>query len=82
MQIPFFTLDRQNKALKSMIDQAFEEVMSQGRFILGEQVHAFEKKFASYIGADGCVSCGNGTDAIELILEGLEIQRGDRKSVV
>ncbi|MEL6559138.1 MAG: DegT/DnrJ/EryC1/StrS family aminotransferase [Bacteroidota bacterium] len=77
MQIPFFTLDRQNKALKSMIDQAFEEVMSQGRFILGGKVHAFEEKFASYIGADGCVSCGNGTDAIELILEGLEIQRGD-----
>lgn len=77
MLIPFFTLERQNNEIKGMLANTFDEVISKGDFILGGQVRAFEESFAKFLGADHCVSCGNGTDALELILEGLEIKSGD-----
>lgn len=77
MKIPFFTLDRQNEQLENLINDTFGKVISKGDFILGEQVAIFEDKFKKYLGVDHCISCGNGTDALELILEGLEIQPGD-----
>ena len=43
----------------------------------GEPVKIFEEAFAEYIGARFCVGCGNGTDALEIILEAIGIRKGD-----
>ncbi|MCR9253062.1 MAG: DegT/DnrJ/EryC1/StrS family aminotransferase [bacterium] len=77
MQIPFFTLDRQHLGLQSELENVYARVMEKGRFILGEEVERFESRFASFIGVDYCISCGNGTDALELILHGLGVKTGD-----
>ncbi len=48
-----------------------------GEFINGPAVKAFETSFAGYVGVESCISCANGTDALELVLEGLKISQGD-----
>ena len=52
-------------------------VLDSGRFILGEEVLAFEQAFAAYLGRRHCVACGSGTDAITLALRALDVQPGD-----
>ncbi len=55
---------------------ALERVMSKGWFIMGEEVQRFEAAFAAYIGVKHCISCGNGTDALELALEAAGVGAG------
>ena len=43
----------------------------------GHPVAAFEAAFAQYVGVKHCVSCANGTDALEIILRALDVQPGD-----
>jgi len=60
------------------LEQSVREVLTSGQYILGKEVAAFETEFADYIGAEQAVGVANGTDAIELILRGLDIGQGDR----
>lgn len=80
MQIPFFTLDRQHIALKSELENVYAKVVESGQFILGEEVSKFEHNISEFIGVHHAISCGNGTDALELILQGLGIYVGRRLS--
>ena len=43
----------------------------------GKTVEAFEAKFASLMGAGGCVAVANGTSALMTALHGLDVQAGD-----
>jgi len=63
---------------KPEIDRAVQQAMDSGWYILGREVEAFEKEFAAWNGSAHCVSCANGTDALELILRSLDIGRGDQ----
>jgi len=54
--------------LRSELDAAYERVMSSGRYIGGYEVEAFEKEWAEYCEVDYCVACGNGFDALQLVL--------------
>jgi dTDP-4-amino-4,6-dideoxygalactose transaminase len=53
------------------------EVAASGRYILGPEVEAFEAEFASYLGVKHCVGVANGTDALEIGLRALGVERGD-----
>lgn len=55
----------------------FNEVLSSGNFILGEEVENFEKNFAKYLGVKYCIGMGNGLEAIQISLMSLEIGKGD-----
>jgi dTDP-4-amino-4,6-dideoxygalactose transaminase len=52
--------------------------MSGGRFILGEEVTAFEREFAHFLGVNNVVGTGNGTDALVLALRAVGVRPGDR----
>ena len=52
---------------------AFQDFLQSGQYILGDSVTAFEGAFASYCGVKVCIGCGNGLDALRLILEGYKI---------
>ena len=56
---------------------AVNRVISSGWFVLGPEVSAFEAEFAAACGAAHAVGVGTGTDAIALILKGLDIGPGD-----
>jgi dTDP-4-amino-4,6-dideoxygalactose transaminase len=59
-----------SRSLNNEIMAACQRVVSSGRYILGTEVETFEQRWADYCGVKHCVSCGNGFDAIQLILRG------------
>ncbi len=67
----------QYEALAPGINRRISRVLERGDFILGEEVTELEVKLAAYIGVKECIGCGNGTDALSLVLEALEIGEGD-----
>lgn len=75
--VPFFDLTRQYKRIKGEILSATQRVYGKGRFILGEEVSAFEKEFSHYCGAQYGVGVGSGTDALYLALKAAGIGEGD-----
>ncbi len=76
-EIPFLDLRLPYQELKAELDLAYERVMQAGRYILGEEVEAFEAEFAAYCGARYCVSVANGLEALYLILKAYGIGRED-----
>jgi dTDP-4-amino-4,6-dideoxygalactose transaminase len=75
--IPLTDLKAQYKSIKNEIDKAIEECIAGSDFIKGKAVFKFEQAFSEYIGTKYCVGCGNGTDALEIILTSLKIGPGD-----
>jgi dTDP-4-amino-4,6-dideoxygalactose transaminase len=64
-------------AHKDEIDAAIARVLESGRYILGEEVAAFENEFAAYIGVRYGIGVGSGTEALHLALRVLGIGPGD-----
>ena len=54
-----------------------EKVLEHGIYIQGPEVVELERKLADYVGVKHCLTCANGTDAMELALMALGIGRGD-----
>jgi len=75
--IPFVDLTRQYQKIKKEILSATQRVYEKGRFILGEEVSAFEKEFSHYCGVRYGVGVGSGTDALFLALKAAGIGEGD-----
>jgi dTDP-4-amino-4,6-dideoxygalactose transaminase len=64
-------------AHRAEIDTAIHRVLERGRYILGEEVKAFEKEFADYIGVPHGIGVGSGTEALHLALASCGIGPGD-----
>jgi dTDP-4-amino-4,6-dideoxygalactose transaminase len=75
--ISFANLPREIAASREAIDAAIARVLERGWFILGEEVEAFEREFATWLGAEHAVGVATGTDAIELALRALGVGPGD-----
>ncbi len=73
----FRDLKRQYQSLKSNIDLNIHEVIEQANFIQGKQVAELEELLADYAGTKHCVTCANGTDALQLALMVWNIGKGD-----
>jgi dTDP-4-amino-4,6-dideoxygalactose transaminase len=67
---------------RAEIMSALGRVVDSGWYILGKEVDAFEREFASRFELGGAVGVGNGTDAITLALRGLGVGAGDRVATV
>jgi dTDP-4-amino-4,6-dideoxygalactose transaminase len=70
-------LERHHSSIKDEIEHAIDRVLNSGRYILGPEVESFEREFADYCSVSYCIGVGNGTDAIEIALRGLDIGQGD-----
>lgn len=77
MRIPFVSFLPMEKELNSELRGAFDRVFKSSWYIEGREDEAFEKAFAEYCGANYCVGCGNGLDALMLALKALNIGEGD-----
>ena len=73
----FRDLKAQYTALKAEIDAAMQKVAADGNFISGAQVAELETALAEYVGVKHCVTCGNGTDALTMVLMGWNLGPGD-----
>jgi dTDP-4-amino-4,6-dideoxygalactose transaminase len=76
-RIPYLDLKAINAEVQSELNQAYQQVVDSGWFILGEAVRAFESAFAAYVGVKHCVGVGNGLEALHLILRAYGIGPGD-----
>ena len=56
------------KQINQPYEHAADAVMQSGWYLRGEQTRRFEQAYARYIGTTHCVGCGNGLDALTLIL--------------
>lgn len=70
-------LHTQYMKIKDDIDSAIQEVLRETAFIQGRHVREFEAALAEYIGARHVISCGNGTDALQIALMTLDAEPGD-----
>ncbi|MBR1796754.1 MAG: DegT/DnrJ/EryC1/StrS family aminotransferase [Clostridiales bacterium] len=77
MEVPFVTFRPMEKELDKELRASFETVYTNSWYIEGKEDEKFEKAFASYIGTDYCVGCGNGLDALVLALKALGIGPDD-----
>lgn len=73
----FIDLAAQQKRIKDKIDQGIANVLAHGKYILGPEVSELEEKLAAYTGAKHCITCANGTDALQIAQMALNIGPGD-----
>ena len=73
----FRDLRRQYEYLKDEIDKEILDVINSASFISGKQVEKLEKQLAEFVGVNHCITCGNGTDALNLALMAWNIGAGD-----
>ena len=71
--IPFIDIQAINKRFEKSFKNQFQDFLDSGYYVLGNQVSAFESRFADYCETQYCVGVGNGLDALRLILEGYKV---------
>lgn len=77
MKIPFVSFVPMHNEIKKEIADKFKEVFEKNWFIQGEELRKFEDEFAEFCGVQYCIGCGNGLDALYLILRSYDIGEGD-----
>ncbi len=77
MTIPHVDVHAQYAPLIPELQEAFGRTLETGRFIFGPEVEAFEREAADFLGTRESVSCANGTDALVLVMDAMEIGPGD-----
>lgn len=75
--IPFFDLAAQQEVIKHKIDEGISNVLAHGKYILGPEVYELEEQLTGYTGAKYCITCANGTDALQIALMAIGVSFGD-----
>lgn len=75
--IEFIDLKAQQERIKDKIDAGIQRVLAHGQYILGPEVGDLEEKLAAFVGAKYCITCANGTDALQIAQMALGIGAGD-----
>lgn len=70
-------LKSQYQKIKPEIDTAIQNVIDSCQFIKGDEVKLFEKDLAQYLNVNHAITCGNGTDALQIALMALGLKPGD-----
>ena len=73
----FRDLKEQYRVLKDDIDAAMIKVATDSNFISGQQVTELENELAEYVGVKHCITCGNGTDALTMMMMAWDVKEGD-----
>lgn len=75
--IEFIDLKTQQARIKDKIGAGIQRVLAHGQYILGPEVAELEEKLAAFVGAKYCITCVNGTDALQIAQMALGIGPGD-----
>jgi dTDP-4-amino-4,6-dideoxygalactose transaminase len=76
-KIPLVDVKAQYAPLIPELEARFREILAGGQFIRGPHFWAFQEAAAAYLGVPRAVGVANGTDAIVLVLDAMEIGPGD-----
>lgn len=77
MSVPAFDLSRARTRIADELDARWRNILAKTAFVGGPEVAAFEHAYGDFIGTEGCVGVGNGTDALILSLRALGVSPGD-----
>lgn len=77
MNVPFCELKSGYEKYRDEYIAAATRVLDSGWYILGNELEAFEREFASWLGTDYCVGLNSGLDALILAFQALGISQGD-----
>lgn len=75
--IKFLDLNNQYKIIQNEISNSIQKVFDNSSYIMGPDVNDFENNFAKYTGVNYCIGVGNGTDALEIAIQSLNIKNDD-----
>lgn len=75
--IEFCDLKAQQARIKDRIDAGIQRVLAHGHYILGPEVAELEEKLAAFVGAKHCITCANGTDALQIAQMAVGVTHGD-----
>ncbi|MBN1253427.1 MAG: DegT/DnrJ/EryC1/StrS family aminotransferase [Bacteroidales bacterium] len=76
-QIMMVDLHSQYQKIKEEIDREIFSVIESTQFINGPSVKTFQDNFKNYIKAKHVITCGNGTDALQIAMMALGLKPGD-----
>ena len=77
MKIPFISINSKNHNLWKNLNASFKRVFNSEVFLLGKELENFEKNFAKFIKTKYCLGVGSGTDALELVLRAINVNKDD-----
>ncbi|MDO8837362.1 MAG: DegT/DnrJ/EryC1/StrS family aminotransferase [Parvibaculum sp.] len=75
--ISFIDLVAQQDRIRPRIEAGIARVLAHGQYILGPEVAELEERLSAYTGAAHCITCANGTDALQIALMALGVGPGD-----
>lgn len=75
--VSFIDLAAQQTRLKTKIDAGIARVLEHGKYILGPEVTELEQVLGTYTGAQHCITCANGTDALQIALMAVGVSTDD-----
>jgi dTDP-4-amino-4,6-dideoxygalactose transaminase len=74
--IKFVDLTKNYLKIKEEIDESINNNIINSQFINGKDKQLFETNFSKYIGTEYCIGVANGTDALEIAIQSLEMNLG------
>ena len=77
LKVPFLDLALQYHSIQEELETAALRTLRSGRYIMGNEVVEFERRFAEYTGPRYAIGVASGTDAIHLSLRALGVGPGD-----
>ena len=77
MQIRMVDTITQYQAIQEEVDREVQAVIRSGAYINGPVVQRFRENLGKYLNASHVISCGNGTDALQIALMALGLKPGD-----
>ncbi len=76
-KIQMVDLKGQYLKIKEEVDKGIQAVIDSSAFVNGPAVKSFTEHLSHYMGGCHVVTCGNGTDALQIALMALDLKPGD-----
>jgi dTDP-4-amino-4,6-dideoxygalactose transaminase len=76
-KIQMVDLKSQYEKIKTEVDAAIQNVLTNTAFINGPEVKEFQKELENYLGVKHVIPCANGTDALQIAMMALDLKPGD-----
>lgn len=77
VKMQFIDLKAQYEILKEEINANIQTILDSGQYMMGDYVKQLENELADYVGVKYCITCANGTDALQLALMAWDVKCGD-----
>ena len=75
--VKFLDLKSEVDEIKGRVQEMVDKILyTNTNFILGQELYNFEENYSKYIHSKYCIGVGNGTDALEIAIQSLELDEG------